>query len=129
MRNFASRLAKHGCPTIYRCLALTQLLCSWWHQYGKFWIQPRMSELLYSDATVLAVICSVIRLCAVFVNLTIQYIRRSGNITRYFRYSSFLHAYCRRRCGIRLLILCVLLTVIVQKVIFIYALKSNKYQA
>ena len=41
MRNFASRLAKHGCPTIYRCLALTQLLCSWRHQYGKFWIQPR----------------------------------------------------------------------------------------
>jgi len=38
----ASRLAKHGCPTIYRCLALTQLLCRWWHQSGKFWIHPRM---------------------------------------------------------------------------------------
>jgi len=37
----ASRLAKHGCPTIYRCLALTQLLCRWWHQSGKFWIHPR----------------------------------------------------------------------------------------
>jgi hypothetical protein len=77
----------------------------------------------------LAVICSVIRLCAVFLNLNIQYTRRSGDITRYFRSSFFLYAFCRRRFGIRLLILCVLLNVIVQKVIFIYAFKSNKYQA
>ena len=40
--NLASRLAKHGCPTIYRCLALRQLLCRWWHQSGKFWIHPHI---------------------------------------------------------------------------------------
>ena len=41
--NLASRLAKHGCPTIWQCLVLTQLLCRWRHQSGKFWIHPRTS--------------------------------------------------------------------------------------
>jgi len=39
----ARRLAKHACSTIYRCLALTQLLCRWRHQSGNFWINPRIS--------------------------------------------------------------------------------------
>jgi len=38
--NVARWLAKHGSPTIYRCFALPQLLYRWWHQYGKFWINP-----------------------------------------------------------------------------------------
>ena len=40
----ARRLAKHACPTAYRCLALTQLLCSWRHQSANFWISPRKGK-------------------------------------------------------------------------------------
>ena len=40
MWNLACWLAKHGSPTIYRCFMLPQLLYRWWHQYGKFWINP-----------------------------------------------------------------------------------------
>jgi len=47
MWNLASRLAKHGCPTISRCLALTQLLCRWRHQSGKFLIHPRIFSKVY----------------------------------------------------------------------------------
>ena len=39
-KNLARWLAKHGSPTTYRCFALPQLLYRWWHQYGKFWINP-----------------------------------------------------------------------------------------
>jgi len=41
MWNLARRLAKHACSTIYRCLALIQMLCRWRHQSGNFWINPR----------------------------------------------------------------------------------------
>ena len=40
MWNLARWLAKHGSPTFYRCFVLLQLLYRWWHQYGKFWINP-----------------------------------------------------------------------------------------
>jgi len=40
MLNLACWLTKHGSPTIYRCFTLPQLLYRWWHEYGKFWINP-----------------------------------------------------------------------------------------
>ena len=42
MCNLAHWLTRHASPTIYRCFELPQLLCSWRHQSGKFWIPPRI---------------------------------------------------------------------------------------
>ena len=40
--NLAHWLTRHGSSAIYRCFALPQLLFTWWHQFGIFWIVPHI---------------------------------------------------------------------------------------
>ena len=51
--NLAHWLTRHGSPTIYHCLTLTQLLYRWWHQSGKFWIPPSM---VYTENKILRMV-------------------------------------------------------------------------